>query len=67
MRNHQQEYFTVIKKFNQATGLQKSLLLLPTRLALEELSSVVPSSSRLYREVNKYLRQNFSQPQISTQ
>lgn len=67
MRDYLQEYFTIISIYNKAQGVSKSLRTLTTRKALEELSTVVPSSSRLYSEVNKYLRMNFSQPAQATQ
>lgn len=67
MRDFWQEYFALIQSYNRAVGLQRDLLKLSTQLSLQELSREVPSSSRLYREVNKYLNQNFFQPGISTQ
>lgn len=62
-----QEYFTIISGYNRAIGVAKTLKRLPTQVALEKLSATVPSSSRLYCEVNRYLAKNFSQPRASTQ
>lgn len=66
MRDHLQEYFTLISNFRRAQGVRRELLKLPTKLGLEELSRIVPSSSRLCLEVNRFLAQNFSQPLVST-
>jgi hypothetical protein len=67
--SHEQQryYFSTIFRYNQAEGPKKSLLHLHTKLALEDMAATFPSSSRLYAEVNKYLRMNFPAPQVSTQ
>ena len=67
MRDFLQEYFIVVSAYNRADGVAKSLRTFSTKKTLEELASVVPSSSRLFAEVNKYLRMNFSQPRKATQ
>lgn len=67
MHDYLQQYFTLIHNYRRAKGVSRDLLQLPTRIGLEKLSATVPSSSRLYLEVNRFLAQNFSQPRVSTQ